>query len=140
MNALLSIKPKYVNEIIEGNKKIEFRKTIFNDQVKEVWIYASSPIKKIVGVFIPGEIVEGSPKSLWRKYKSISGMGEDEYFHYFHGKDIGYAMEIDSLRVFIHAFEPNEIITEFTPPQSFCYFNTISYEDIKKKHAATLIR
>ncbi len=139
MNALLSIKPKYVEEIVEGNKKIEFRKTIFSRQVKEVWIYASSPIKKIVAVFSPGGIIEDSPKSLWRKYKYISGMKEEDFINYFYGKDVGYAVEIDALRVFKKAFEPNEIIREFTPPQSYYYFNTISYKDVRKKHAATLI-
>ena len=51
MNVLLSIRPKYVEEIIKGNKRYEFRKSIFKKNVEEVWIYATSPTKKIVGTF-----------------------------------------------------------------------------------------
>ncbi len=43
MNVLLSIRPKYVEEIIKGNKRYEFRKSIFKKNVEEVWIYATSP-------------------------------------------------------------------------------------------------
>jgi len=46
MNVLLSIRPKYVEEIIKGNKRYEFRKSIFKKNVEEVWIYATSPTKK----------------------------------------------------------------------------------------------
>ncbi len=59
MNVLLSIKPKYVNEIINGNKRYEFRKVIFrNRNVTTVYIYSSSPEKQIVGSFEIGDIIE----------------------------------------------------------------------------------
>jgi type I restriction enzyme S subunit len=48
MNVLLSIRPKYVEEIIKGNKRYEFRKSIFKKKVDEVWIYATSPTKKLL--------------------------------------------------------------------------------------------
>ena len=32
MNVLLSIKPKYANQIINGNKKYEFRKSVFKNR------------------------------------------------------------------------------------------------------------
>ena len=58
MNVLLSIRPKYVEEIIKGNKRYEFRKSIFKKNVDEVWIYATSPTKKIVGTFVIGKIID----------------------------------------------------------------------------------
>jgi len=54
MNVLLSIKPKYANQILNGNKRYEFRKSVFNHRDLEmVYIYSSSPIKRIVGAFDP---------------------------------------------------------------------------------------
>ena len=51
MNVLLSVKPKYANEIISGRKKYEFRKLIFKrENIEKVYIYSSSPVKKVIGI------------------------------------------------------------------------------------------
>lgn len=49
MNVLLSIKPKYIEEIRKGNKKYEFRKTRFRQRhINEAYIYSTSPVKMIL--------------------------------------------------------------------------------------------
>ena len=63
-DVLLSIKPKYVREILDGTKQYEFRKQIFRDRSREtVFIYSSSPEKKIV-VQIPHRRDCGKPPRL----------------------------------------------------------------------------
>ncbi len=123
MNVLLSIKPNYVKEIITGNKRYEFRKTIFNNHrnVAKVFIYSTSPQKKIVGYFKIGEIVKDAPEELWKKYNNWSGMDEDEFFRYFKGYNEGFAIKIKSLHIFEEFVNPEELIPNFVPPQSFCY-------------------
>jgi hypothetical protein len=50
MDVLLSIKPKYVKPILEGEKKYEFRKVIFrNPAVSRVFIYSSAPSLRSAG-------------------------------------------------------------------------------------------
>jgi predicted transcriptional regulator len=128
---LLSIKPKYVREILNGNKQYEFRKQIFRDRTRDVaFIYASSPIKKIVACFQLGEIVEGHPDYLWEQLRDLSGVSEKEFFDYFSGKENGFAIRIDELERFIEPIDPAETFDNFVPPQSFCYVNG---EDIKVK-------
>ena len=52
MNVLLSVKPKYAEKIVEGKKKYEFRRAIFQKQnIEKVYIYSSSPVSKIVAAF-----------------------------------------------------------------------------------------
>ena len=52
MKVLLSIKPEFVEKIFAGTKKYEFRKSLFKKSgVKYVVIYASAPIKRVVGEF-----------------------------------------------------------------------------------------
>ena len=122
---LLSIKPKYVKEILNGNKQYEFRKQIFQDRSREiVYIYASSPMKKIVACFRPGEIVEGHPKYLWEQFCNVSGVSEKEFFDYFSGKENGYAIQIDNLEQFNEPIDPNVMFEKFVPPQSFCYVDS----------------
>lgn len=125
---LLSIKPKYVRAILDGTKKYEFRKQIFRDRSREtIFIYASSPTKKIVACFRPGEIVEGHPDYLWEQFWNVSGIDEEAFFEYFAGRDNGYAIRIDELERFGTPIDPHEIFDRFVPPQSFCYVD--SYQD-----------
>ena len=123
---LLSIKPKYVKSILDGTKKYEFRKQIFrNNSKKTVYIYASSPTKKIVACFCPGEIIEGHPDYLWEQFWDVSGLSEEEFFEYFSGKENGYAIRIDDLEQFIEPMDPHKMFERFVPPQSFCYVDYV---------------
>lgn len=56
MNVLLSIKPKYVDEILSGAKRYEFRRVIFRKSVETIYIYCNSSVKRIVGSFTVGGI------------------------------------------------------------------------------------
>ena len=50
MNVLLSIKPKYVEEIRKGTKKYEFRKSFCSKKnqgkLEKIFIYSSAPVEK----------------------------------------------------------------------------------------------
>ena len=61
MDAILSIKPIYANQILAGTKKVEFRKRKFKEEVRKVYIYASVPVKQIVGYFTFSTIDEDTP-------------------------------------------------------------------------------
>ena len=52
MELLLSIRPEFVEKIISHEKKYEFRKRIFRKNVDKIFIYSSSPEKKIIGYFV----------------------------------------------------------------------------------------
>ena len=119
---LLSIKPKYVKEILSGAKQYEFRKQIFKDKsATPVFIYSSSPQKKIVARFRVGKIVEGHPDYLWEKFWGVSGVSEQEFFEYFSDRDTGYAIRIDELEPFSEPVDPYVVFERFVAPQSFCY-------------------
>jgi predicted transcriptional regulator len=123
MNVLLSIRPEYVEEIVKGNKRYEFRKSVFKKDVDEVWIYATSPMKKIIGTFVTGEIIKDTPENLWKNLNEHSGISEKEFFDYFNGAKVGFAIEIESLKLFRFPVDPKTIFHNFTPPQSFFYFD-----------------
>jgi len=122
MNVLLSIKPKYVESIINGHKTYEFRKVIFrNKYVDVVYVYATSPVKKIVGAFRVGDIIEDKPIILWSRLNEFSGMDETEFFNYFKNNKTGFAIEIRDVKKFKDPLDPAEVIPGFVPPQSFRY-------------------
>ena len=122
MNVLLSIKPKYVKVIMNGTKRYEFRKTIFrSNDIEEVYIYSTYPVKKIVGKFTIGKIIDDHPDRLWEEFRDFSGLDEKEFFSYFKGSKRGFAIEIENVEKFSNPINPKDIIPDFTPSQSFCY-------------------
>ena len=123
-SVLLSIKPKYVERIVNREKKFEFRKVIFKDRgINRVYIYSSSPIKKIVGFFVVGSIIQDKPENLWEDLKEDSGMKANDFFKYFSGKDLGFAIEINKFEEFKTPIEPKQYFSDFSAPQSFCYLD-----------------
>jgi predicted transcriptional regulator len=124
MDVLLSIKPKYVKSIINGDKRYEFRKTIFkNRDIDRIFIYSSSPVKKIVATFKIGTILEDHPIDLWENVKDYAGIDNEVFFSYFEGKSKAFAIEIQNLQEFDEPLDPWTEVAGFVPPQSYCYMN-----------------
>jgi type I restriction enzyme S subunit len=124
MDVLLSIKPRYVKSILEREKRYEFRKTIFkNREINRIFIYSSSPVKKIVGTFEIGGILEDHPVDLWDTVKEFAGIDNQDFFAYFDGKSRAFAIEIQNLKEFNDPIDPYEMMPGFVPPQSYCYMD-----------------
>lgn len=121
-NAILSIKPKFVMEIASGRKCFEYRKRCFSRPVRKVYVYSSAPISRVVGEFVIGSILEGSPESIWEKTKEFSGTSREWYDLYFSDRHIGYAIEIKDFVLYEH---PLRLRAGFRAPQSYCYVDTI---------------
>ena len=123
MKVLLSIKPEFAEKIFNGTKKFEFRRTIFkNCQIKTVVVYASSPIRKVIGEFEIEEVLHDNIDNLWKKTKSSSGINEDYFRKYFVEKDSGFAIKIKNTKKYK---KPKELKEEYNilPPQSFAYIS-----------------
>jgi predicted transcriptional regulator len=124
MNVLLSIKPKYAELIKSGLKKYEFRRKLFKKTGGcKVFIYSTSPVKKITGVFDASVIHQDSPYRIWNMFGPYSGISEGDFFQYFKDCEIAYAIEIRNLVIFEEPHDPSNYFLDFTPPQSYRYFN-----------------
>ena len=121
MNVILSIKPKFVEEIIAGRKRFEFRKKSFKQDVNTVFVYASSPICRIVGEFKLGAVLEGTPEQVWSMTANHSGITKRFYDQYFSCHEVSYALEIKSFKRYKTPINPYQAIKDFHAPQSFCY-------------------
>lgn len=121
MNILLSIKPVFVERIFDGSKKYEFRRTPIRAEIRKVEIYSSAPVKKIVGSFVPGKIVAETPVRLWASLRTESGLSEEEFFGYFRGAQIGFAIPITRIEIYNPSIDPFRESPSFRAPQSFVY-------------------
>lgn len=121
MKVILSIKPEFAYKIFNGTKKFEFRRTIFkNKEVKNIIVYASAPVSKVIGEFEIESIFYDSLKNLWNQTSKFSGISEAFYSEYFDGKESGYAIKVKNAR----RYETELCIQEnfgLKPPQSFAY-------------------
>jgi len=127
MNVLLSVKPKYAEEIISGRKKYEFRKSIFKrEDIKKMYIYSSSPVKKIIALVDIDCILSDSPQELWEQCHGNAGISDHEFFKYFKNSDIGYAIKFSNVLEFSTPVDPYNLNENFRPPQSF-YYPSLSF-------------
>ncbi len=120
MKVLLSIKPKFVESIIKGNKKYEYRKVIFKKDVSAVVIYKTTPFCKIIGEFEIDDILSDTPENIWKITQEFAGITQDYFNKYFYNRKIAYAIKIGDIKQY--ELEPKDIIKQFKAPQSFMYW------------------
>ena len=127
MDVLLAIKPEFAEKILDEEKGYEFRRTSFQDSsdVDLIFLYASSPISKIIGLFTSGRTIEAAPAELWHLFGDESGIDDrDRFIDYFEGVDTGFAIQVDRTCRFEDPIVPDDVIQDFSPPMSFHYLGS----------------
>ena len=114
----MSIWPEYAEQILAGVKTVEFRKKPI--KADKVLIYATSPVKKVVGKFTIVEQVVSSPEELWRQYGQYGGIDEKDFFTYYSATDSGAALLIGDVVRFPQSLNLASCGL-LRPPQSFQY-------------------
>ena len=130
-SVILSIKPIYAKAIMAGTKKVEFRKKIFKKPVGKVFVYSSSPDKKIIGYFIIGKIIEDTPEKLWEKFSDVGGINKKDFFEYYKNSETGFSIGVDSYEKFEEEVDPADFFEKFCAPQSYIY--------LEEKMAANIV-
>lgn len=120
IGALLSIKPIYANAILDGRKKVEFRKRPFKRAVTHVIIYATAPMQRVVGWFRTKRYEQMSPAALWKRFSAIGGISRDDFEAYYGSSESGVAIHVEKPRRFRSPL-PLSKVCSTTPPQSYAY-------------------
>ena len=128
---LLSIKPEYVQRILAGEKKFEFRKRLANKSVDTIVIYATSPVMKIVGEVKVKGVLEKAPSVLWEQTKKNAGITRKKYREYFFGCKRAFAYELEEVVKYAKEFNLEEIGIN-QAPQSFVYITDEQYHALNK--------
>lgn len=122
MKVLLSIKPEYADKILSGEKRFEFRKSIFKrDGIRTVIIYATMPVGKVIGEFEIETILSDRPDSIWDRTSQSSGITKDFFDSYFSERSKAYAIEVKSTKKYSIPQDLSEIKIGLKAPQSFTY-------------------
>ena len=129
---LLPIFPQYANAIMEGRKKIEFRKKNIPTNIEFVVIYSTKPEKKVIGLFKVETITKAHPKILWDNFKDIGCVKKEFLFDYYDGHDQGVAIHVGRTYEFSQPFNLSDLNDNLNPPQSFRYLKNDEWKTIKK--------
>ena len=127
--ALLPIRPEYAAAIMSGDKRVEFRRRKFSRLVEYVVVYASSPVKRILGFFRISGITEGHPQELWDRYSEFGAIDQQSYADYYAGSEQAFAIEIERVCVLKHPIPLSALGENWRAPQSFQY---IAHSDLER--------
>ena len=130
MNILLAIKPKYIEKIVDKEKLYEFRKALPKNNFEKVYVYASSPISKIVGEFTVETIISDDKNNVWWWCKDFSGLTKEQFFNYFSNKNIANAIAIKNYINYNKYIDVKDL--NLKVPQNFCYLNNAQEAKIQK--------
>lgn len=120
---LLSLKPRFAEAILAGEKTFEFRRALFRRPVTNVVIYASSPTRKVVGEFTIDEVLFLSLDALWNSTRDGGAINRDYFEQYFAGRSRGYALKVKRARRYKSPLCLHKDLGIKHPPQSFRYLD-----------------
>lgn len=119
---LLSINPQYVERIMCGKKKFEFRKNVCKRNVDKIVIYSTSPVMKVVGEAEVEEVLVDEPQKIWNVTEEYSGVEREFFDEYYEGREQAVAYKLKS----VVEYDKPKMLNEYgikSAPQSFCYLN-----------------
>ena len=119
---MLSIKPKYVDQIFSGRKKYEFRRRLAGASIDTILIYETSPISKVVGEAKVIRTISLPKRELWSITKMESGLTKEEYEQYYSESEMAYAYELGEVVIYDRPRPLSDFGIE-QAPQSFVYVN-----------------
>ena len=122
---LLSIRPPFVERILEGTKTAELRRVRPTARTgQDVLIYGSSPTMALLASAVVQAVDTASPSTLWRSVRDAAGVSREEYLAYFAGAPIASAIWLGQVAAFEQPISL-KLLRErwpwFRPPQSYCY-------------------
>jgi predicted transcriptional regulator len=121
MKVLLSIKPEFVEKILGGHKKYEYRRSIFKRSgIDCIVMYATRPTSQVIGEFAIDHIVKLRPAQLWHATKEHSGISKERFDAYFRRCNFGYAIKIGRIKRYSRMMDLKSLYG-ISAPQSFVY-------------------
>ncbi|MGN0711806.1 MAG: hypothetical protein ACI4LO_08590 [Anaerovoracaceae bacterium] len=106
---ILPIKEEYIEKIFSGEKRVEYRKCLCKKDISNIYMYATSPVCKVVGeVKVLGKMI--LPKEdMWERTEKISGTEKSYFDKYFNNYSNASAYKLgESIR-----YEKGKKLIEF---------------------------
>lgn len=119
-NIILPIKPVFAKKILSGEKKYEYRKRLCKMEINKIYIYATSPVKMIVGEVEVVNKMSMDKEKLWLETQKYAGITKEFYDQYFEYQDCACAYRIGKVKQYRFPVPLNSVGIK-SVPQSFIY-------------------
>jgi predicted transcriptional regulator len=121
---LLSVHPKYAENILNGKKTIEIRKNFPTRWAgSSVAFYATDPIQMLLGQAIISYVETDSPENIWEKYYNNICCSYDEFIRYCGNKTKVSALKFEQITPYNRGIRRTELElhmkANLIPPQSY---------------------
>lgn len=123
IDAMISIKPRHVKNIISGKKTVELRVRGMNlPEGSRLWIYTTLPVGKIQASALIDFIDLLPPKEIWKKYGKSICINKNEFDEYTKSRSLVAAIGLRNAKplekeICLEALR--EVEENFQPPQFF---------------------
>ena len=98
---LLSLKPRFASAIIDGTKTVEVRRERAHISPGSVGlVYATSPVRALIGAVGIGVVETWRPSTVWRKWGSQTGLLHREFAAYLADAHLATAIELIGIAKF----------------------------------------
>lgn len=123
IDAIISIKPRHVENILSGKKTVELRtRGISLPEGSRLWVYTTLPVGKVRLFAEIGFIDRLSPRDMWKKHGTNICVAKKDFDEYTKGRDYVFAIGLRKIRQLdkdigletMRKYEEN-----FQPPQFF---------------------
>ena len=124
---LVSIRPRFVDQIFAGTKTVELRRVRPRVEAADlVIVYASGHEKALVGAFQVAAVIEAIPADIWTRFGPATGLSKTEFDTYFAGVTIGYAIKVSHAWRLLTPVRLETLRSRhggFHPPQGYRYLD-----------------
>lgn len=117
---ILSINPEHVENIFNGNKKYEYRKSRCKKDIDKIIIYSTYPIMKVVGEATVDDILEDKPENIWKQTNKESGINFKFFKEYYEGRQKAVAYKLSNVVKYNNPVPLNNYGLKVAP-QSYAY-------------------
>ena len=132
---LFSLKPCYADLVFQGLKEAELRRRISPYmENSDVFIYVSSPVRQLRGGFRIGRVWSGTLDQVWEQVSGFAGIDKQDFYAYYAGCSIAYALKITNVWEYQNPVGLNEIRSQFPSfvvPQSWRYFKPEEHQSFR---------
>jgi predicted transcriptional regulator len=149
---MMSIQPKYMDRILNGDKVIELRKKFNHKWIqRRITLYSTSPNKAILGHAIVQNVISNTPEKIWEQYGAELGCSQIEYKQYTENADKIFAIKLVNVTPYkspIFLTQLSKFLNaDLIPPQSYLalkentnWLNAIAISDLLQGKFSTLIQ
>lgn len=121
--AVFSVKPRFAQALVEGRKGFEFRRARPSLRPGDVvYVYATAPVQAVIGSFVCGHVVEGSPTKVWGEVGAMSETPRAYFRRYFRDRIRAFAIAVRSPSAWANPLGLDALqdkLPGFYPPQSY---------------------